>query len=50
MTDLRETSQIDKVGWRFAVAVLVITAVAAIVSYQGWEATVAQRAHIAASR
>ncbi len=56
MTDLRETSdqrvttEIDKVGWMFAVAVVVITAVAGLVAYGGWDATVAPQPHIAAFR
>jgi hypothetical protein len=56
MTDLRETgdsefaTQIDKVGWMFAVAVVVITAVAGMVAYRGWDAVVAPTPHIVASR
>ncbi len=50
MTDLRETSQIDKVGWLFAVVVVVITAVAGVIAYGGWESTVASKPHIAAYR
>jgi hypothetical protein len=52
MTDLHETAaptyttQIDKVGWMFAVAVVVITAVAGTVAYYG----VASKPHIVASR
>ena len=55
MTDLRETGdqgftpEIDKVGWIFAVAVVVITVVAGMVAYQGWDA-VAPTPHIVASR
>ncbi len=55
MTDLRETSdqraasEIDKIGWMFAVAVVVITVVAGMIAYQGWDA-VAPTPHIVASR
>jgi hypothetical protein len=55
MTDLRETgdpgftTQIDKVGWMFAVTVVAITAVAGMVAYHGWE-VVAPTPHIVASR
>jgi hypothetical protein len=56
MTDLRETgdpgftTQIDTVGWMVAVVVVLITAVAGMVAYHGWEAVVEPTAHIVASR
>ena len=52
MTDLhgtgdpKYTTQIDKVGWMFAVAVVVITAVAGTVAYYG----IVAKSHIVASR
>jgi hypothetical protein len=48
MTNLHEAgdptfaAQIDKIGWVFAAVVVVITAVAGILAYQGRDAMVAQ--------
>jgi hypothetical protein len=46
MSELHETSnqksdeQIDTVGWLFAAVVVIITAIAAIIAYHGYDDTV----------